>query len=359
MEHYTLSFKIFRLFLLLTFLLIFVIPANSQTFVRRPLKSHLEIHWIGSETAVVHIGKEVQTVLKNKEYKIIPIEVDVPLSVRVEFADKVYYYDEQIQFSSAVKNHHLYVWVSNGKVRVKQQSQEENESEIKKRNDALQEIQDNMILVEGGSFLMGCTKEQPSCEEDEIPVQMLKIETFHINRYEITQKQWIAVMTDYYEQFEVFDCDDCPAFFVSWNDVNEFIKRLNELTGNYYRLPTEAEWEYAARGGNKSQGYIFSGSNTMADVGWYYINSSKKVNQVGLKKPNELGLYDMTGNVYEWCSDWYALYGIKDFNLAPQGKYKVIRGGAWSGVPRYSRNSYRDKMEPNVRNANIGFRLAH
>ena len=156
-----------------------------------------------------------------------------------------------------------------------------------------------------------------------------------------------------------FDCDDCPAFFVSWNDVNEFIKRLNELTGNYYRLPTEAEWEYAARGGNKSQGYIFSGSNTMADVGWYYINSSKKVNQVGLKKPNELGLYDMTGNVYEWCSDWYALYGIKDFNLAPQGKYKVIRGGAWSGVPRYSRNSYRDKMEPNVRNANIGFRLAH
>jgi len=338
----------------------YLLPATAQSFFRRPSKAALELHWIGRETAIIHVGNEVLTVLKKGEHKNIPVEVDIPLSLIVEIADRFYHYEGTIQFSSIIPIHYLYVWIYEDKVRIKQQTQEEYEIEIRKRTSALQELHQNMVLIEGGSFMMGCTKEQASCEMDEKPVRRVQVADFYMSRFEVTQKQWHAVMTDYFEQFEVFDCDDCAAYFVSWNDVNEFIRRLNKITGKNYRLPTEAEWEYAARGGKQSQGFIYSGSNTLADVGWYNINSNKRVNPVGLKKPNEIGLYDMTGNVYEWCADWYGLYKAEDTNN-PQGVHygtmRVIRGGAWSGIPRFARNSYRDKIAPDTRNANIGFRI--
>ena len=127
--------------------------------------------------------------------------------------------------------------------------------------------------------------------------------------------------------------DNLPVEQVSWKDVQEFIQKLNALTGKTYRLPTEAEWEYAARGGNQSQGYKYAGSNTVGDVAWHYGNSDHKTHPVGQKQPNELGLYDMSGNVWEWCQDWYGDYSssAQTNPTGPSsGSYRVLRGGSWS-----------------------------
>jgi formylglycine-generating enzyme required for sulfatase activity len=154
-----------------------------------------------------------------------------------------------------------------------------------------------------------------------------------------------------------------PAYYVSYNDiVNIFLPRLNKITGGDYRLPTEAEWEYAARGGNKSQGYKYSGSNTIGDVAWYYDNSGSKTHAVGTKQANELGIYDMSGNVYEWCSDWYgADYYSSSRQTNPMGpssgSYRVIRGGSWCNRARYCRVSIRGSNFPSIRYDLIGFRL--
>ena len=151
-----------------------------------------------------------------------------------------------------------------------------------------------------------------------------------------------------------------PMYYVSWNEVQEFISRLNSLTGKQYRLPTEAEWEYAARGGKKSKGYKYSGSNFIEQVAWYKENSNNATHPVGSKQPNELGIYDMSGNVWEWCYDWYGAYdsGSQTNPVGPgSGSVRVIRGGSWNSIAAYIRVSGRSGNTPSYRNSILGFRL--
>jgi formylglycine-generating enzyme required for sulfatase activity len=211
-----------------------------------------------------------------------------------------------------------------------------------------------MVLVEGGRFMMGSN----SGDDDEKPVHEVELSSYYIGENEVTQAQWKAVMGNNPSYFK--DCDQCPVENVSWNDVQDFIRKLNELTGKNYRLPTEAEWEFAARDGGKSCGYKYSGSNLFSSVGWYKGNSSDKSKPVGSKQANELGIFDMSGNVWEWCSDWYGSYS-GTFQRNPQGassgQNRVLRGGSWSSEASNCRVTVRNSYNPEIRINSNGFRL--
>lgn len=217
-----------------------------------------------------------------------------------------------------------------------------------------------MVRIKGGTFSMGCTSEQGSdCEDDEKPSHRVTVSDFYISRYEVTQKEWRDVMGSNPSYFE--NCGDCPVEQVSWNDIHEFLRKLNAKTGKNYRLPTEAEWEYAARGGNLSRGYKYAGSNSVDEVAWYTSNSGSKTHPVGEKKPNELGLYDMSGNVDEWCQDWYGNYSFSTQTnpTGPStGSGHVTRGGSWIRYPEDVRITYRHLLAPHYRVGALGFRLA-
>jgi len=219
-----------------------------------------------------------------------------------------------------------------------------------------------MIYVEGSTFTRGCVpKAGYECENnDELPAYKVTVNSFYIAKYPVTQALWKAVMGKNPSKFEG---DDLPVENVSWNDAQEFIRKLNTQTGKTYRLPTEAEWEFAARGGVKSQGYIYSGSDTADEVAWYIENSGNKTHPVGLKKANELGIYDMNGNVHEWCNDWYNTYNsMRSQTNNPQGLSRgtdrVFRGGSWEGYDIFVTIAFREHDRPNVRLDNLGFRLA-
>lgn len=223
-----------------------------------------------------------------------------------------------------------------------------------------------MIAVKGGTFTMGGTSEQGSeAESDEKPTHSVTLSDYYIGKYEVTQELWQAVMGSNPSRFKG---NNHPVEQVSWNDVQEFITKLNRQTGANFRLPTEAEWEYAARGGNKSNGYKYSGSNSIDNVAVYEVNSYNKGNNhpdygthaVGTKSPNELGIYDMSGNVDEWCQDWYGNYsGGSQTNPTGQssGSYPVLRGGSWYADARRCRVSFRFSGYPGDRKDIHGFRL--
>ena len=177
-------------------------------------------------------------------------------------------------------------------------------------------------------------------------------------RSEVTQAQWKAVMGSNPSNFS--GCDNCPVENVSWNDVQQYIQKLNAQTGKNYRLPTEAEWEYAAKGGKSTRGYTYSGSNDIGSVAWYYDNSGSKTHAVGTKQANELGIYDMTGNVWEWCSDWYgnySSYSVTNPTGVTSGGNRVLRGGSWSSNADNCRTTFRYRGIPGGRNYSDGFRL--
>ena len=215
-----------------------------------------------------------------------------------------------------------------------------------------------MIAVKGGTFTMGCTSEQGGdCDSDEKPTHSVTLSDYYIGKFEVTQKLWKAVMRT---NPSYFKGDNLPVEYVSWNDALEFIRKLNQKTGQNFRLPTEAEWEYAARGGNKSRGYKYSGSNNIGDVAWCAEYSGSKTHPVGTKSPNELGIYDMSGNVWEWCQDWYESYssGSQTNPTGPStGSHRVLRGGSWNGTAWICRVSDRDGNNPGDRDFNFGFRL--
>ena len=228
-----------------------------------------------------------------------------------------------------------------------------------KRTLAKLDFRIEMLFVEGGTFQMGATSEQGSdAEYDEKPVHSVTLSDFYIGKYEVTQGQWKAVMGKNPSRYT--GDDNRPVESVSWEDVQEFIQKLNALTGKRYRLPTEAEWEYAARGGKTSQGYKYAGGNSIDKVAWYALNSSGQTHLVGQKQPNELGLYDMTGNVWEWCQDWYESYSssAQTNPTGPtHGSSRVLRGGSWNRNAGYCRVSDRNDDNPSGRAINIGFRL--
>ena len=221
----------------------------------------------------------------------------------------------------------------------------------------------DMVLVQGGIFTMGCTTEQAKdCDKNEKPAHQVTLSDFYIGKYEVTGEQWQKVMDP-----SGSEGDNRPVERVSWSRVQEFIARLNAMTGGNYRLPTEAEWEYAARGGSQSQGYKHSGSDNIKDVGQYTGNWGTTI-PVGTKKANELGIHDMSGNVWEWVNDWFG-----DYNSSPQtnpqgpssGKFRVVRGGSWNSRAGNTRVSSRNRLDPGNRtvgasssSGNLGFRLA-
>ena len=228
------------------------------------------------------------------------------------------------------------------------------------RQAELNKLINNMVYVSGGTFTMGATSEQGSdVWDDEKPTHSVTLSSFYLCKYEVTQALWRAVMGDNPSNFKG---NNLPVQNVSWNDCQTFIFRLNNLTGKNFRLPTEAEWEYAARGGNRSRGYKYSGSNVLSDVAWYGDNSGDKTHPVGSKSPNELGLYDMSGNVYEWCYDWKGTYSSSSQTnpTGPSsGSGRVDRGGSWNCVARDCRSSSRNDFMPDYRyNCVLGLRLA-
>jgi len=223
----------------------------------------------------------------------------------------------------------------------------------------IQNLITNMVFVEGGTFNMGATQEQGSGVWDrEKPYHIVTIGSFSICRYEVTQEEWKAVMGSNPSHFKG---DKLPVEQVSWNDCQTFISRLNQMTGKNFRLPTEAEWEFAARGGKKSEHCQYSGSNNVSNVGWYKDNSGSTTHHVGQKSPNELGLYDMSGNVWEWCADIYGPYSSSaqtNPKGASNGSIHVFRGGSWNNNANTNRVSFRNNSPSAVGSYYLGLRLA-
>ena len=231
------------------------------------------------------------------------------------------------------------------------------------------DINMKMIWVEGGDFLMGCTSEQGNCESDEQNVRRVTVDGFYIGMLEVTQSQWEKVVgTSIYQQKSKAGGSstpgvgpDYPMYYVSWDEAMEFCRLLSNKTGRTYTLPTEAQWEYAARGGDKNEGAKYAGSNMIDAVAWYADNSGSSTRIVGSKRANALGIYDMSGNVWEWCKDWYAdSYVSYDTNnpVGPSsGSYRVHRGGSWRGSASCCRVAYRYGNSPVFRDYNFGFRV--
>ena len=196
------------------------------------------------------------------------------------------------------------------------------------KQQAVAQLIGNMVHVQGGTFAMGRTSSKAYwCDDSDKPAHQVTVGSFYICKYEVTQKLWKAFMGSNPSWTKA---DNMPVEWVNWVTAQKFIRKLNAFSGKKFRLPTEAEWEYAARGGNRSHNYLYSGSDDINAVAWWQDNSGDKLHPVGTKRPNELGLYDMTGNVYEWCSDWQAPYtsGAQTNPKGPQtGSWRVMRGG--------------------------------
>jgi formylglycine-generating enzyme required for sulfatase activity len=242
----------------------------------------------------------------------------------------------------------------------------------------------NMVFVEGGTFQMGST----TGDNDEKPVHTVTVKSFYMGKYEVSQKEWTAVMgTTITQQRDMAnkswplkgESDNHPIYYVNWYEAVEYCNKLSlkdglapayrgsgdtvicDFNATGYRLPTEAEWEYAARGGNKGPtAYEYSGGNSVDGVAWYNGNSGGTTHPVGTKQPNSLGLYDMSGNVWEWCWDWYGSYSNGN-QTDPAGAssvaYRVFRGGSWFTDAAYVRSAYRAYGTPSARNSSLGFRL--
>lgn len=220
-------------------------------------------------------------------------------------------------------------------------------------------VQFKMKYVEGGEFMMGVTEEQSDDPSDwGQPMYKVSLDSYYIGETQVTQELWEAVMGNNPSKFK---SEKNPVDTVSWNDCQEFVKRLNQLTGEEFRLPTEAEWEYAARGGSRSRRYKYAGSNNLDDVVWYVRNSAGQTNPVAQKNANELGIYDMSGNVSEWCNDWWGGYSCSQQHNpqgATSGVYHVLRGGSWCCISSYCLVSFRYFYFPDRCDDSFGLRLS-
>lgn len=232
------------------------------------------------------------------------------------------------------------------------------------------DINMKMIWVEGGEFMMGCTSEEGNCDSDEQNIRRVTVDGFYIGMLEVTQSQWEKVVgTSVYQQRNKIDASasmagvgpDYPMYYVSWEEAMEFCRLLSNKTGKTYTLPTEAQWEYAARGGKIAEGTKYAGSNMIDAVAWYTDNSGRSTHPCGTKRANALGIYDMSGNVWEWCKDWYSSsytsYDTNNPTGLSSGSYRVLRGGSWSYNASGSRVAYRGGNSPGSCNSICGFRV--
>ena len=216
----------------------------------------------------------------------------------------------------------------------------------------------DMVLVEAGTFMMGATPEMENPLGNEKPVHQVTLtKDYYMGKTQVTQALWKAVMGT---NPSLFKGNNKPVERVSWFDCQEFIAKLNTLTGKKFRLPTEAEWEFAARGGNWSKHYQYSGSNNIDEVAWYIVSNGAVTYDVATKTPNELGLYDMSGKVWEWCNDLWGYYN-SSVQIDPvgsvRGSSRVLRGGSWRNDARSCRSSYRFDDDPDYRSYSNGLRL--
>ena len=235
-------------------------------------------------------------------------------------------------------------------------------SSIHKETFTVNDVSFTMVRVDGGTFTMGATEEQGNdAQDDEKLAHEVTLSTFMIGETEVTQTLWQAVMGNNPSHFNYYP--ELPVENVSWNDCKKFIKKLNQMTGKSFRLPTEAEWEYAARGGNRSKHKKYSGSNTLEDVAWSHNTNIRRTLPVKKKFTNELGLFDMSGNVYEWCedkydSDYYKSSPKSNPTGPSSGSKRVCRGGSWATIVSNCRVSSRGYYSPGSRYSYIGLRLA-
>ncbi|MDR2823847.1 MAG: formylglycine-generating enzyme family protein [Prevotellaceae bacterium] len=216
-------------------------------------------------------------------------------------------------------------------------------------------IAKDMVLIKGGIFMMGC---ESNCKEGETPVHQVVLKNFYLGKHEITQAQWEVIMG--YNPSPAIN-GDFPVTNVSYSEIQEFVAKLNAVSGLVYRLPTESEWEFAARGGSKSQHTIYSGSNAADYVAWFAENSGNTLHPIGVKEPNELDIFDMSGNAAEWCSDWRSNYtgGFHLYPVGPKnGTEHIVRGGGYDDNVDFLRVFFRFSAEPDTKNPKIGFRLA-
>jgi formylglycine-generating enzyme required for sulfatase activity len=229
----------------------------------------------------------------------------------------------------------------------------------------LENLHNSFVPIPGGSFLMGSNEG----EDDERPIHNVLIEGFLMCKYEVTQQQWFEVMgTKPWEGLKYVNIgDNCPVVNVDWYDVRDFIKQLNKRSGDHFRLPTEAEWEYTCRAESTTKFAHGSYKMNLTQYAWFYDNAFKKgdmhAQDVGTRKPNNWGIYDMVGNVYEWCSDWYSRnYYNKSPVQTPKGpmygSYKSVRGGDWARTDYFLRSASRRYYSPHYKDVNVGFRLA-
>jgi formylglycine-generating enzyme required for sulfatase activity len=358
-------------FLFTVLLISLIFPAQAQSNVSdSTIKSveylPIQVIWVGKSDASIRIGdmefrmqpeqKRFFTLKANQPYKVLILENGTwTRSLKPLLPD----------FQSNVYS----MQVLNGQVNILAETEEQYYFRTKKytgiqmldANVLRQQLADQMVMVQGGSFSMGCTNpDKNACYEDELPLRTVTVNNYYISKYEVTVQQWMSVMGP--GSYPNPDCAQCPVEQVSWNAAMKFLEQLNALTGEVYRLPTEAEWEYAARGGRKSKGYEYSGGNEIDNFAWYESNSVGVTHQVGTLQPNELGLYDMSGNVWEWCADqFYETYkGLPVNNplMVGSGEYKVVRGGSWYNKDRNCTVYYRGRYQINGGGGNCGLRLA-
>jgi formylglycine-generating enzyme required for sulfatase activity len=353
-----------QLLFISSFLLFTIITIHAQDC---KLNEEAQRYWVRGITAIKEVKNDADFLNAIEEFrKALQYAPDCP---------DIYYnialcYDTLSQYSEAINYYKEYIKrILNNKVKRETQN---HIYELEYKYDKLIKQLLEMVFVQGGTFTMGCTSEQgKDCEDDEKPAHQVTVSSFYIGKYEVTQRLWKVFMgTTVQQQRDKADTswpiwgegDDYPMYYVSWDEALDFINRLNAATGKKYRLLTEAEWEFAARGGNKSNGFKYSGSNTLDNVAWYDDNSGNNTHPVGSKSPNELGIYDMSGNVWEWCNDWYdANYYRNSIQINPQGpssgSYRVLRGGSWRSFARNCRSANRDCLSPGFR-YDYGFRLA-
>lgn len=299
---------------------------------------------------------------KHEKKRIVLVRID-----KSEMAGKFYFryhkydtitWNNQPQREKLIRNLKSWIGMGIGKVDEKEHIRVAEVSASAIQTFTVGNVLFKMIRVEGGTFMMGATSEQGSdAREDEKPAHQVTLSSYYIGETVVTQALWETVMGSNPSKFKG---SNRPVEMVSWYDSRDFIQKLNQKTGAKFRLPTEAEWEYAARGGNRSHGYKYSGSYNVDDVAWYNDNSNQ-THDVKTKQANELGLYDMTGNVWEWVQDKkgaYPSYAQTNPIGSSSGGVRVYRGGSWLYEARRCRLSFRNSDPPALRDGNLGFRLA-